>query len=468
MLNKVTTIIKEKSPKLKEKFLKLSEQVKPAISGRKKYVWVCVVTLVAIFMVILFSQNSNIDNKQNNSQQNELIDKKLRKNQPRMVLEINQKEVAKDGKAENDDIIIIENEKLNVELLEKKMNPRVEAVAKHAAEVQVDVYSNSDGILIKPIVPDTNIQPTQVEISTEIQTETSVDLDTQNKIEDETLIEATYEEELPEGEYIETHEPNAIPADVETAKKLKGMDISINRKPPYFGVNPVIVVVIDDMGVSKKRTNDISSLHAPITSSFLTYSKDLEQQIQKAQGAGHEIIVHVPMQAKSNPDVAPDVLTIDMNAAEIAMNFEKMLDKFQNILGVNNHMGSKFTEHSDKLAPVMDVLRRRGLFFLDSKTSPKSVAKKVATDYAVAYAHRHVFLDNVNKKDYVLKQLTLTERIANRNGYAVAIGHPKSATYQALKEWLPTLEEKNIKLLHLSKVVKVLNPHIPYLQEKNN
>ncbi|MBQ8436445.1 MAG: divergent polysaccharide deacetylase family protein, partial [Alphaproteobacteria bacterium] len=142
---------------------------------------------------------------------------------------------------------------------------------------------------------------------------------------------------------------------------------------------------------------------------------------------------------------------------------EKMLNKFHQISGINNHMGSLFTEHAEKLAPVMDILRRRGLFFLDSKTSAKSVAKQVAADYAVAYAHRHVFLDNTNEKDYVLKQLALTERIARRNGYAVAIGHPKHATFLALKEWLPTLKQKNIKMLPLSQVVKILNPHISYL-----
>lgn len=476
MQNKVITIIKERLPKIKEKILVLGEQIKPQLAGRKKYVLACVLTLVVMFMVILLSQNSMVDEQQNNIMQNEIIDKKLRKNQPRTVLEINQNDDLINNTQKNDDITIVESEKLNVDLLEKKLNYRAEEVAKYAAEVQVDVYSNSDGILIKPIVQEAEVKQEQLavkpeaEVKSETANKTEITVEKNNKssgkTDDEALIEATYEEELPEGEYVESNEHHTVPADSETAKKLKGMDISIKRKPPYFGTNPVVVIVIDDMGISHKRTSDISSLQAPITSSFLTYSRDLQKQIRIAQQAGHEIIVHAPMQAKSNPDTAPDVLTISMSAAEIATNFEKMLNKFPEILGVNNHMGSRFTEHTEKLAPVMEVLRRRGLFFLDSKTSPKSVAKKVAADYAVAYAHRHVFLDNENQKDYVLKQLALTERIANRNGYAIAIGHPKSATYLALKEWLPTLEEKNIKLMHLSKVVKVLNPHISYIQEK--
>lgn len=85
----------------------------------------------------------------------------------------------------------------------------------------------------------------------------------------------------------------------------------------------------------------------------------------------------------------------------------------------------------------------------------------MAAEYAVPYAHRHVFLDNVNQVEYVNRQLALTEKIARRNGYAIAIGHPKSATYQALKQWLPSLPEKHIKILPLSEIVKVLNPAFP-------
>ena len=97
------------------------------------------------------------------------------------------------------------------------------------------------------------------------------------------------------------------------------------------------------------------------------------------------------------------------------------------------------------------------LYFLDSKTTPKSVGEKTAKKYGVDYAHRHVFLDNNNDKKYILKQLAQTERIAKKNGYAVAIGHPKSKTYEALKEWVKTLPEKGIKLVHMSEIVKVLN-----------
>jgi len=444
VLNKIINL-------LKEKWYNFCDTVKSKFAGRKKYMWGCVIILILMFNLIIISQNNFLTNRQNYQPEHlQTIEKKLGNNKSHMVLEINT--------SEPDNIVVVDSEKLNLDLIEKQLTLKAQEVAKQAAEVQVDVYSNSNGILIAPAENNFNQQTTTAVVPY---------AESDNKYDEDndylSAIEATYEEELPEGEYIETPTTDAVPVEDITAQKLKKMEIAIERKPPYFGENPVVVIVIDDMGISHKRTADISSLQAPITSSFLTYSKDLDSQIQVAQDAGHEIIMHAPMQAKSNPDVAPDVLTIDMTAAEIATNFEKMLNKFHQISGINNHMGSLFTEHAEKLAPVMDILRRRGLFFLDSKTSPKSVAKQVAADYAVAYAHRHVFLDNTNEKNYVLKQLALTERIAHRNGYAVAIGHPKHATFLALKEWLPTLKQKNIKMLPLSQVVKILNPHISYL-----
>ncbi len=488
-MDKIVSKLKTLTTKTKELFVQIWQKLKPNFVGRKKYVWACFTTLTFVFVIILFSQNSKVENKKASLISTPNIEQKLADDKkPRMILEIIQDD--------SENINIIDSEKLDIELIEKKLSPKAEEVAKQAEAAQVKVYSNSEGILIAPSNPteqdnnqidEVNIQKpieqnenleadnttvdealnvsdnNNIQIEKEniaITDNASIALDDEDSEDDGGLIEATYEEELPEGEYLDVTEENLISTNKATSDKLKDMEINIARKPPYFGEMPVIVVVIDDMGISQRRTKDISSLQAPITSSFLTYSQNLEKQIEQARQSGHEIIVHIPMQAKSNIDAAPDVLTVDMSAAEIAVNFENMLDKFSNVSGVNNHMGSLFTERAEKLAPVMDVLRRRGLFFLDSKTSSKSVAKQVATDYAVPYAHRHVFLDNINEKEYVLKQLELTEKIANRNGYAVAIGHPKSATFLALKDWLPSLEEKNLKLLPLSEVVKVLNPHI--------
>ncbi len=145
-----------------------------------------------------------------------------------------------------------------------------------------------------------------------------------------------------------------------------------------------------------------------------------------------------------------------MSNDEVKTGLEEMLEKFPHIKGVNNHTGSKFTENREKMDAVMEVLKRRGLFFLDSKTTNKSKASDAAKNFDVAYAGRNIFLDNKNELDYILKQLALVEKIAAKNGYAIAIGHPKSETYNALRKWLPDLEDRGFRLVHLSALVDFL------------
>lgn len=265
-------------------------------------------------------------------------------------------------------------------------------------------------------------------------------------------IEAAYEEQLPD---------DIIDASDVYTSKIYGMHIIPDRKPPHFET-PVIAVVIDDMGISLKRTADIASLKAPLTVSFLTYGRRLSEQVENSRRAGQEIMIHVPMEAKSNIDVAPDVLTTAMSKDEIKRNLSVMLGKFNNVQGINNHMGSKLTEDKERMAAVMEVLKQNNMFFLDSKTSAGSHAEEAAAETGVAYAHRHVFIDNNNDKKYILGQLQKAEQIALKNGYAIAIGHPKSQTFEALKEWLPALNGKKVRLVPLSQIVRVLHPQLKF------
>lgn len=220
-----------------------------------------------------------------------------------------------------------------------------------------------------------------------------------------------------------------------------------------------VAIVIDDMGVSAKHTRDMISIKAPLTSSFLTYGNNLKEFYEAAKYAGHEIIMHTPMEPKVEADLAPDTLRVQMSDEEIREGFLKMLSKFEDVdlKGINNHMGSRFTESAAKLDVVMSVLKEKGLFFLDSKTSQYSQGREVAQMEGVQYITRDVFLDNENDYQYVMNQLQQTETIALKNGYAVAIGHPKDATYKALKDWLQTLEDKGLKLVHLSKMIELQN-----------
>jgi polysaccharide deacetylase 2 family uncharacterized protein YibQ len=269
------------------------------------------------------------------------------------------------------------------------------------------------------------------------------------------VLDKLYEEELPD-DVIE-HTPNTTGETtdntVQTAPEADTAAPADNR--------PKIVIVIDDMGISIQRTADIISLEYPITTAFLTYGRNLDKQVDAARAKGHEIMLHTPMEPFSAANVAPDVLTTKMSPDEIKQNLRIMLAKFHNIKGINNHMGSKLTEDHERMQAVMDVLKEQNLFFLDSKTSAKSCAEQTAKENGLHYAHRHIFLDNTNEKNYVLEQLKRTENIAAKNGYAIAIGHPKTGTYAALKEWLPQLENKGFHLISMSDLMHTLYPQKP-------
>ena len=372
---------------------------------------------------------------------------------------------------------------ISIEEVSPEPDPETQALLQTAAEAENFLYENDN--VVHVIAPETAkpelLESAQFSQPLSPKPETSADVAATDKIAaliereisfelpslsekelsaglencNQDILDKIYEEELPDN-IIDENAVNEYTHINHT--KIKNLNIIPLKKPPYFGEEPVIAVVIDDMGVSQRRTKDITSLKAPLTASFLTYSSNLAPQIENARQAGHEIMIHVPMEAQKQVDAAPDVLTTQMTPDELRRNFSAMLEKFHGIKGINNHMGSKLTEDEPRMEVIMEVLKQHNLFFLDSKTSAKSKAETAAKNRRVAYGHRHVFLDNNNDKAYILGQLALTERLARKNGYALAIGHPKSQTYEALKEWLQTLDKKQIRLLHLSEIMAVLNP----------
>ena len=220
-----------------------------------------------------------------------------------------------------------------------------------------------------------------------------------------------------------------------------------------------IVIVVDDMGLSPQHTREILSLNAPLTASFLTYGNAKKETAEEAIKKGYEAMLHVPMMPHIQASLAPVTLDTEMSDEEIKEKFIEMLARYDGVEmpGVNNHMGSKFTENEHAMALIMEILKERGMYFLDSKTTPKSVGKKVAEEYGVPYIARDVFLDNENDYESILNQLLTTEQIALKKGFVVAICHPKSGTYKALKTWLDHYDKEKFELIHVKDLLKKLN-----------
>lgn len=217
---------------------------------------------------------------------------------------------------------------------------------------------------------------------------------------------------------------------------------------------PMIAVVIDDLGLNAARTARFNPLPGPLTLSFLSYADNLPAQTAAARAAGHELMLHMPMEPLNDAiDPGPRALTVDLPAAEIAARLRWGLERFDGMVGVNNHMGSRFTADADAMATVMDVLDEAGLLFLDSRTSGQTTGVAMAAEAGIPHAGRDVFLDHQPTPDFVRDSLATVEDVARRHGSAIAIGHPHDVTIAALAAWLPGLRSRGFDLVPVSAVV---------------
>lgn len=220
--------------------------------------------------------------------------------------------------------------------------------------------------------------------------------------------------------------------------------------------NGKIVIIIDDMGMSKFDAQ-IYQLPAPLTLSYLPYAKELQTKTHAASQAGHELMLHVPMEPlNSKLDLGPSPLLAKMKKKEFNQTLEGALNAFSGYVGVNNHMGSRLTQDPQSMIWLMQALHKRNLLFVDSKTIETSLAGDMAYSFNLPYAERDVFLDHYDDPQSIRGALKTLETIAAHKGYAIAIGHPKENTVKALAQWLPSLKSKNLSLTKISDLVKVL------------
>ena len=262
---------------------------------------------------------------------------------------------------------------------------------------------------------------------------------------------------LPPADDLPIVEPPAEESDNETAIPKA---VKIYETYPEQGVEGAkrpkgrIAIVIDDVGVNLKQSRAALALPSAVTLSFLPYADQARPLAAQAKAEGHEIMLHIPMEAMSSDvPLGPNSLTTGMSDIELAQSFAKMTEGFDGLAGVNNHMGSKLTQDRAAMERLMLRLRERGLYFLDSRTIAASVAEDVANDMGVPTTARDIFIDHAEDTQSIYNALANIERIAGEHGQVIAIAHPKENTMLALKAWLPTLEEKGYTLVPLSRMI---------------
>ncbi len=218
---------------------------------------------------------------------------------------------------------------------------------------------------------------------------------------------------------------------------------------------PVIALVIDDMGHNMETVRRAAALPAAMTLAFLPYVQDAPRRVAVAREAGKEIFLHMPMEPSSPAfDPGPGAIRAGQPAATIRANLEAALARVPGAVGVNNHMGSRATADARAMREVMGLLRERGLVYVDSWTSPRSVAEKTAREVGIPFGGRDVFIDNVREPAAIRRQLALAERRARRRGTAIVIGHPHAVTLEVLEEWIPEARARGVRFATLSAVVR--------------
>jgi uncharacterized protein len=228
---------------------------------------------------------------------------------------------------------------------------------------------------------------------------------------------------------------------------------------PFRDLNskPLVAIVIDDVGLDRPHSKRAWELPGPLTMSFLPYAKDLREQAKAARAHGHELMLHLPMEPNGRADPGPNALLVSLSDNELRQRVNGALDSFDGYVGVNNHMGSRFTAFKPGMETTLRLFKARGLLFLDSRTTADSVGDQLAQELGVPSVARNVFLDDDESVDAVRRKLAETEAVARRQGFVVAIGHPHPATLQALSEWLPGLSAKGLVLAPLSAALRKRN-----------
>ncbi len=225
--------------------------------------------------------------------------------------------------------------------------------------------------------------------------------------------------------------------------------------PPTLPTD-MIAIVIDDMGQGLQSINDLIEINSQVTVSVLPYLSHSAEVAELANSSGLEVLLHVPMEPhdmkRHNP--GDGILHTTMTVDEMRSVLAGDLAEVPYITGMNNHMGSKFTEDQTGMKTVMEVAGKHGLYFLDSKTTNASVAVAIAKSMGVRNASRNIFLDNKRDEEYINGQLSQLIRIAKKRGYAIAIGHPYPETIAVLARVLPSIEERGVRVVSLSELVK--------------
>jgi len=239
---------------------------------------------------------------------------------------------------------------------------------------------------------------------------------------------------------------------------LKGSELSDYRlwrkaaKP-----QPQLAIIIDDFGFSNNEViRGFIHLDAKLSMSVIPGHNYSSWSAAEGKRNGKEILIHMPMEperSEGNTRQEPYLIHQHMQSSEIDQKIAAAFQELPQASGLNNHMGSLVTTDPDVMNMVINSLKRKGLYFVDSLTSPRSVAYEVAKSQGVRAGIRSVFLDNVQDKSEIETQFEKALEVARRRGKAIAIGHAHPETLEVLKQLIKSGKIAGVDLCFASEIV---------------
>lgn len=218
----------------------------------------------------------------------------------------------------------------------------------------------------------------------------------------------------------------------------------------------VIVLVIDDFGYRNDNISDgFLNLSIPITCAIIPGHTASKKFAEKAVSYGKEVIIHMPMESENYSPGEDEYKLLTSMTSELLEN--KLIQAFESLpeaIGMNNHQGSKATSDSKTMTVLASVLKDRGKYFIDSRTSSLTIGEKTMISFGVPTARRNIFLDNNNDLDRIEEQMNKLANSAKKNGVAVGLGHARKNTLSVIEKVVPDLLEKGFVFQFASQVVK--------------
>ncbi|MCX8081785.1 MAG: divergent polysaccharide deacetylase family protein [bacterium] len=240
-------------------------------------------------------------------------------------------------------------------------------------------------------------------------------------------------------------------------QKKEGVSIAEKKTSVPIQERVKIGIIIDDAGWNKEIIKEIEKINRPIAISILPYapySKDVFNEVRNKELI--EVLLHIPLEPK--PPAQPldkGVIKTDMSNNEINQQFYEALKNFYpGVKGINNHQGSLFTSDEEKMGILLDAIRAKNLFFVDSMTARQSKGYTLAKEMGIKTAKRDIFLDNQSDPQYIEGQIWALVKTAKEQGKALGIGHARKNTIEVLRKVIPEIEREGVEIVPVSSLLE--------------